>query len=75
MKEKKESPDLSKLQEVKIDERTSIWIDKRKNPEKARQAFLERHKAGMESLKAKSTSAGLAATKAKELRKEEEEGQ
>lgn len=36
------SPNLAKLRQVRIDSRTSIYIDRRKSPEKARQVFLMR---------------------------------
>lgn len=36
------SPDISKMQEVKIDERTRIYIDQDANPVEAKKRYLER---------------------------------
>jgi hypothetical protein len=38
------SPDLSKLIEVRIDARTSVFVTRDKNPDQVRKAYLQRHK-------------------------------
>ena len=39
----KHSPDLSKLQKVRIDDNTYIYIGLDKDPKKAKKRFIERH--------------------------------